>query len=156
MAEMLSNDMLDLLKDLARHKVEFLIIGGHAVNYYSDPRATKDLDLWIRATPQNAQQVYAALKDFGAPVESRSPADFCDGASFFIIGVKPNRVDLLQNVPGVEFSAAWSRQQRVNLAGVEVGVIGLEDLIRAKTAAGRPQDLADLEKLNKIGKGDKR
>ena len=142
--------MLELLAELEHHSVRFMIIGGHAVNYYTDPRATKDLDIWINPTQENAKNVFQALLAFGAPVTTASPADFCDGKSFFIIGVKPNRVDILQNVPGLEFESAWQNCQKVQIGKLVVRVPGLNDLLKAKITAGRPQDLADVEKLKKV------
>lgn len=103
-------DQIDLLSELNAAGVEYLVIGGHAVNAYGVPRMTKDLDVLIRADETNSEAVYRALASFGAPLEGTSPADFRDGESIFQIGVEPARVDIIQAVPGIAFDKAWNNR----------------------------------------------
>jgi hypothetical protein len=120
---------------------------------YTEPRTTKDIDLWIDTTPDNAQRVYDALAKFGAPLGGYTPADFTDPNFFFQIGVA-FRVDLITSMPeGLAFADAWERRVVGQLHGKDVPFIGIEDLIDAKRAVGRPQDQIDLQNLlNTLGR----
>lgn len=146
----LSKDMLDMIETLNQHGVEYLIVGGHAVNAYTEPRATKDLDIWVNTSEENAKKVIRALQAFGAPTSSMSEKDFMDPESFFIIGVKPNRIDILQKVPGLVFSDAWKGRKIFSISGTEANYLSCRDLITAKLAAGRAQDLVDAKKLSSV------
>jgi len=146
----LSNDMLDLLKIFNARGVEYLVVGGHAVNAYTEPRATKDIDVWINPILPNAKKVMEALREFGAPLANITEHDFIDEESFYVVGVKPNRIDILQKVPGLNFKEAWSNKSMFSLNGVDTYFLSLKDLIAAKIAAGRPQDIADVVKLKKV------
>jgi predicted nucleotidyltransferase len=150
-----SEDMLDLLSLFLQKDVRFLIVGAHAVNAYTEARMTKDLDLWVDSDPENSNKVYQALAEFGAPLQDLTAEAFTDKESFFVVGVKPNRIDILMSIPGLEFSNAWPSKGIVKLDHMEVPVLSLDDVITAKKAAGRPQDLLDLKKLmifKKMGK----
>lgn len=145
----MSSDYKELLEVLNACGVRYLIVGGHAVMMYTEPRLTKDLDLWVAADPENAERVYHALAQFGAPIDRLSPTDFTDEAFWFQIGVAPVRVDILLSLPGVEFEAAWNRRSDAEFLGVASHFISLVDLIQAKEAAGRSQDRRDLRRLRK-------
>lgn len=142
-----SHDFRELLSILAKHEVRYLIIGGYAVMKYTEPRWTKDLDLLVATDPQNAQAVFNALKEFGAPLSGLSPEDFADVESFYQMGRPPLRVDVMMSIPGVIFEEAWTNRQLVDLAGIQAAFISKADLIKAKAATARPQDLLDLDKL---------
>lgn len=144
----------ELLQRLRAHEVEFLVIGGYAVMKYSEPRFTKDLDIWIRNTPQNAARVYAALAEFGAPLtaDGLTVQDFASEDITYQIGRPPLRVDLMTRIDGVVFQDAWLRRTCGTMSGVDVCFIGLEDLIRNKEAAGRPSDVEQLRGLRKTKK----
>lgn len=146
-------DQKDLLRAFNEHGVEYLVVGGHAVGFHSEPRGTKDLDVWIRSNPANANAVFSALRDFGAPLAGISPDDFSEHPeAVFQIGVPPSRVDVLQDVSGLKFEEAWQhRVDRMADADLTVHVISREDLIRNKEASGRFIDLADVEKLKLSG-----
>jgi hypothetical protein len=116
---------------------------------YTEPRLTKDLDLWIATDPDNAERVYRALMQFGAPVAGYSPTDFTNPESWFQIGVAPVRVDILLGIPGVSFEEAWARRVDDDFLGVTAHFISREDLILAKEASGRPGDKRDLRRLRK-------
>lgn len=139
----------ELLHRLSAHDVEYLIVGGYAVMKYTEPRFTKDLDIWIRNTVQNAQRVYAALSEFGAPLraDGLKPEDFASADITYQIGRPPLRVDVMTRIDGVVFQDAWVRRTHGKMAGVEVCFIGLEDLIRNKEASGRSSDAEHLKQL---------
>ena len=114
---------------------------------YAEPRFTKDIDIWIGIDPENSRRVYDALREFGAPLIGITPDDFTKPGYFYQMGRPPFRVDIVMTIPGVEFDRAWSNRVTTELGGVEVSFISKSDLIKAKEAAGRPQDLLDLERL---------
>ena len=147
-----SPDFLDLLTALNAADARYLLVGGHAIGLFARPRATKDFDLWIEASADNAARVVAALRDFGAPLESFSEADFATKGTGFRMGSPPFRIELLTEISGVEFEAAWPRREEHDLDGVRCHVIAREDLIANKRAAGRPQDLADVRALERTQK----
>ena len=147
---MLTNqDFKELLSILAKHEVRYLIIGGYAVMKYTEPRWTKDLDLLIAIDLENARAVFAALKEFGAPLSGLSAEDFTDAGSFYQMGRPPLRVDVMMSIPGITFEEAWGNKEAVAIAGTSAFFMSREDLMRAKQATSRPQDLIDLENLKK-------
>jgi predicted nucleotidyltransferase len=144
---LLNSDLLEFLDVLLESEVRFLVVGGYAVMKYTEPRATKDIDLWIETSPENAERVYQALARFGAPLAGYKPQDFTDPNSFFQVGVK-FRVDLITSMAGgLTFSDAWARREIGNLHGKELPFISMEDLMTTKRATGRPQDQLDLQNL---------
>src|SRR5262245_19003981 len=113
---------------------------------YTEPRYTKDLDIWVEASPENAKKVFQALKAFGSPLTNLTEADFAaDG--FFQMGRPPVRVDILMALDGVTFETAWANRVVTAFDEVPVTIIGLADLIENKKATGRPQDLEDIERM---------
>jgi hypothetical protein len=142
-------DQRDLLAAFNAHGVRYLIVGAHAVGVHSEPRGTKDLDVLIEATPDNAEAVFKALAEFDAPLTGMSPADFNDGpGSVFQIGVPPSRVDVLQKIAGINFEEAWQNRFETEIdTDIPTSVISRDDLIRNKLAVARPQDLLDVEKI---------
>jgi hypothetical protein len=142
-------DFKELLSALNAHQVRYLIVGGYAVSFHSEPRTTKDLDILISPDVENSRAVYAALAQFGAPIEGMSPKDFAEPDNFFRMGTPPVMVDILPTISGVNFEEAWKRRVDVALdESLSVPFISREDLLAAKLAAGRPQDLADAEALS--------
>jgi hypothetical protein len=132
-----------------RHKVRYLIVGGYAVMLYSEPRWTKDLDLWIALTVRNSRAVFKSLREFGAPLAGLTAKDFSEPGHYFQMGNPPMRVDVMMAIPGVEFEAAWKRRNTVSIEGLELHFISRDDLIQAKLASGRRQDLADVRALKR-------
>jgi hypothetical protein len=132
---------------LNAEKARYLIVGGFAVMLHTEPRFTKDLDVWVEPTPTNAVRVWSALARFGAPLRDVSPDVFTRPGNFFVIGVIPNRIDVLTHLTALEFPKAWRRRRRASYGGVRAGFLAAEDLLRNKRAVGRPQDLLDAEKL---------
>jgi len=128
------------------------------VIYHSQPRFTKDIDLFIKADPANAQATYAALAAFGAPLQDIRPADFAEPGSFFRFGREPHGFDILPDIPGVDFEAAWERRVEGVIdpkSGLKAFFISAPDLIAAKMAAGRPQDIADADAIRKASEPPK-
>jgi len=153
---MLTKDFKDLLRLLNANQVDYLLIGGHAFSVHAEPRATKDLDIFIRSNQENARAVFRALAQFGAPLGSISEADFVDGTTFQL-GVPPDRIDILQKIDGITFDEAWNNRIEGTLDGeVPAYVISRDDLIRNKLASGREQDLLDVKVLRKAEKAAKR
>jgi len=147
----MNRDFAEMLAGLSAAGADFMVIGAHAVAVHARPRATGDLDIWIRPTGENAQRVWAALIAFGAPLDQLTLDDLTSDDLVFQIGVEPNRIDILTTIGGVAFADAWARRTMVELWGMRVPVIGREDLVASKRAAGRPQDLADLAELERKG-----
>lgn len=144
-----SPDFKDLLNILEKHKVRYLVVGGYAVMKYTEPRFTKDLDLWISTDEENSKAVFSALKEFGAPLKGLTPHDFTEKGYFYQMGNPPFRLDIMMSIPGVEFETAWEHREVVLLEGLTIPFISRTDLIRAKEAGGRAQDLLDAENLRK-------
>ncbi len=146
---MMNKDLKELLLAFNAHGVKYLVIGGYAVGVHAEPRATKDLDIFIRGGKENSQAVYAALAAFGAPLLGFSPADFNDErGSGFQIGQPPARIDILQRIDGIDFDEAWQGRVEGLVEGeIPAHVISREHLIRNKLATGRLRDMADVEVL---------
>ncbi len=145
-------DYKDLLSAFHAHGVKYLVVGGYAVIYHAQPRFTKDIDLFIKADPVNAQAIYNALASFGAPLQGIRPEDFAEAGSFFRFGHDPHGFDILPDIPGVDFESAWERRVEGVIdakSGLKAYFISASDLIAAKLAAGRPQDIADAEAIRK-------
>ena len=150
-------DFKELLRMLNEERAEYLIVGGYAVMKYTEPRFTKDLDVWIRNSPENASKVYKALADFGAPLKSDglSPSDFAGENMTYQIGVAPVRIDILTHVSGIQFAEAWQNRAASTFFGIPVHFISLRDLILNKKATGRGSDLEQLERLvTEMGQGN--
>jgi hypothetical protein len=143
-------DWIELCALFSAHRVEFLLVGGQAVIAHGYPRLTKDMDLWIRPTRENGERVLAALTEFGTPLPGFDLGRFLDPETLIVLGRDPFRVDLLTQIPGVDFDRAWGRRTTVTLDGVQVPLISRDDLIANKKAVGRFQDLADVEALESV------
>ena len=144
-----SPDFKELLRAFNEKQAEYLIVGGYAVMKYTEPRFTKDLDVWIRNSPANAAKVYEALAEFGAPLrqDGLTPEDFASEDMTYQIGIAPVRIDVLTRISGVEFDDAWRNQVPGTFFEIPVHFISLRDLIINKRAAGRSSDLEQLESL---------
>lgn len=144
-----SPDFKELLREFNEAQVEYLIVGGYAVMKYTEPRFTKDLDVWIRNSAENAVKVYEALARFGAPLQKDklAPPDFEADDMTYQIGIAPMRVDILTHVSGLDFADAWPNRVPSTFFGVPVQFISLGDLITNKKASGRSSDLEQLEQL---------
>ena len=138
-------DFKEFLKLLNSSRVEYLVIGGYAVNYYGFSRATGDLDIWIAISADNAQRITEALRRFGFP--QADAAEFLQPRRIIRMGVPPVRLEILTSISGVEFDTCYSRRLEVELDGIKVNFIRLEDLKRNKQSSGRLKDKLDLEQL---------
>jgi hypothetical protein len=153
---MMPKDLKELLRAFNDHAVKYLIVGGYAFGVHAEPRATKDLDLFIRSDEENSQAIFRALAQYGAPLGGLSPADFMDG-TIFQLGQPPARVDILQQIDGVSFDQAWENRVEGLLDGeIRTVVISKQDLIRNKLASGREQDLLDVKMLRTAALEDPR
>ena len=137
-------DFSDILSELTAAGAEFMIVGAFAIAAHGNPRATGDIDIWVRPSRENAERVLAALRAFGAPLAGLATDDLTDEQTVFQIGVAPIRIDILAGIDGISFEDAWPRRVEANLGTLTVPVLGLADLATNKRAAGRPKDLADL------------
>jgi hypothetical protein len=142
-----SRDFRDLLAAFNAHRVDYLVVGAHALAAHGHVRATKDLDVWIRAEPTNAVRAIDALRDFGAPLHDLTEADLSTPGVVFQIGVPPLRIDVLTAIDGVTFEEAWPARMRTEFDDLPVYVLSRKHTIQNKRAAGRTQDLADIERL---------
>ncbi len=147
---MLNQDFTEMLQCLSEEKVEFLLIGGYAMAAHGFPRATKDIDFWVAATPENASRIFSALVRFGAPIAQFEESDFAEIGNVFQIGVPPRRIDITTFADGVDFDECVQRAIIVNWEGIKLQVISRLDLIANKKATGRPQDLVDIETLSNL------
>ncbi|MCK6584810.1 MAG: nucleotidyltransferase [Anaerolineales bacterium] len=143
-----NSDFSDLLRIFNEHGVKYLVVGGYAVVQYAEPRYTKDLDVLIATDKKNAEAVYSALREFGAPLAGLTSKDFAEDGFFFQMGVPPVRVDVIMGIPGVNFEECWNRRVEVDFEGLSVIFISKQDLIVSKRAAGRLQDLMDADLLS--------
>jgi predicted nucleotidyltransferase len=147
---MLNRDFKEFAESLHARGVEYLIIGGYALAAHGHPRYTGDIDFWIRPTPENLERLLTALEDFGFGSLGLSAQDFTPDA-VIQLGQPPRRIDLMTTIDGVDFDRCYARRETVELAGVRLNIIGLEDFKANKRATGRLKDLADLEGLEPLG-----
>jgi predicted nucleotidyltransferase len=146
-APSLPRDYREFLQSLASRKVEFLLVGAYAVGHHGHPRATGDIDIWVQRSPDNAQRLLAALRDFGFGSLQLDEADLVAPDRVIQLGMPPLRIDLLTSVTGLDFEECRARAAQAVLDGMPVPVLGLDDLRRNKRATGRPRDLDDLQRL---------
>ena len=146
---MVNRDFRDLFAALNDAAASYLLVGAHAVGFYAEPRFTKDLDIWIEASPTNAPRVMSALRAFGAPLTSVVEADFATPGAVLQIGVAPNRIDITTHLDGVAFETAWANRRQTTFGDQAIWLISRGDLVENKRATGRPQDLLDLALLAK-------
>jgi len=140
----LNPDFRDMLSALNDAGAEFLIVGAYALAAHGMPRATGDIDIWIRPTAENAHLVWQALTSFGAPLSRLQIEDLATPDLVFQIGIAPRRIDILTSISGVEFEEAWAKRSNLEIAGQRLNILSRNHLIQNKRAAGRPKDLADL------------
>jgi hypothetical protein len=143
-----NQDFKDMLSALSDARADFLLVGAYALAVHGFPRATGDLDIWVRADTDNARKVLYSLAVFGAPLDDLTVDDLSKPGIVFQIGVEPSRIDILTAISGVEFGHAWERRVLVDVDGVCINVIGRDDLVVNKRASGRPKDIADAETLD--------
>lgn len=145
----MNSDFKDLLQSLHECEVRYLVAGGYAVIHHSQPRYTKDIDIWLDPTPENANKLMGAFRKFGIPMVGVTPEDFATPGTQFNLGVPPCEIDFLTTIPGLEFAPAWEKRVTSEENNFPIFYLGKSDLILAKQTAGRPQDLADLDELRR-------
>ncbi len=145
-----NSDFSDLLRIFNDKGVRYMVIGGYAVTQHAEPRYTKDLDIWISTDPRNAKAIFEALVTFGAPLTDMTEDDFAEDGYFYQMGVPPVRIDILMGIPGVDFEDAWPRRIQADFDDLSVIFISRQDLITAKVASGRPQDMMDVAALSRL------
>ena len=146
-APLLTDDFKEFLRLFNAHRVEYLVVGGYAVGVHGYPRATVDLDVWVRASSDNATRIVTALHAFGFAATAPDPSLFLSDRTIVRFGVPPFRIELMTSIDGVLFDPCARRALVVDIDGTPVPFISLEDLRTNKRAAGRHKDLNDLENL---------
>lgn len=151
----LQKDSREFIGLFLSQKVEFLLVGGYALAFCGAPRFTEDIDFLVRISPENARRIEAVLTQFGFGSVGITAADFLEPEQVIQLGRAPHRIDILTSLSGVTWDEAWEGRQQVELGGHRVWAIGRDAIIRNKRASGRPQDLADVARLEGMGLKDK-
>jgi hypothetical protein len=143
----LNQDFKEFVQLLNDNQVAYLVVGGYAVALHGHPRYTKDIDVWIEMNPDNSTKVVKALEQFGFGSLGLIESDFLVPDQVIQLGYPPNRIDLLTTLSGVDFTTCYASRIQVELEGIRVNFIDLDNLKKNKKMSGRLQDLADLENL---------
>ncbi|MBI1908888.1 MAG: hypothetical protein HYS22_01805 [Deltaproteobacteria bacterium] len=146
----LNKDFTELLHFLNAVHAKYLVVGAYAVIAYTEPRYTKDLDIWIEPERTNAEKVYQALKKFGAPLKNLSIEDLVNPHMVYQIGIEPNRIDILMGIGRIPFKTAWKKRKIGHYGKEKIYLLDRDHLLRAKKEAGRLQDKRDIELLRQI------
>ncbi len=149
---LVNKDFEELFHLLNSVQAKYLVVGAYAVIFHTEPRYTKDIDVWVEANSKNATRVYEALHRFGAPLGDLTIEDLKKSTTVYQIGVEPNRIDVLTGIRGVSFEKAWQARVKDFYGKEKIFVLDLKHLIKSKKAAARRQDLLDLEMLSKVPK----
>ncbi len=145
---MINQDYKEMLQSLHEEQAEFLVVGAYALAAHGFPRGTADFDIWVNPTQENSERVYRALAKFGASLTNISPADFSEYGLIFQIGVVPCRIDIITKISGdISFSEALAHAERVDFCDVIMPILSIEDIIKNKSATGRPKDQEDVKML---------
>lgn len=152
--EGLNEDFRDLLASFVDCDVEFLVVGAFALAFHGAPRASGDIDVFVRAEPNNARRVVQALLQFGAPLEAHGvhSRDFEQPGKIYQLGLPPRRIDILTEISGVTFDEGWASSASAEVEGRTIRIIGRDAFIKNKLASGRPKDLADVARLDRSGR----
>lgn len=152
----LNQDFKEFIELLNEYEVKYLVIGGYAVNFHGYPRYTKDIDFWVWMTKSNIEKLIKVINEFGFESLNFETQDLMSPDNIIQLGSEPNRIDLLVFVEGVEFEKCYHRKIEKEIDGTKIKFLSLQDLITAKKKAGRLQDLADAEQLEKLDKKQKK
>ncbi|MBE0597421.1 MAG: nucleotidyltransferase [Desulfuromonadales bacterium] len=147
---MLNTDYKEMLSILNEEEVDYLVVGAYALAAYGLPRATGDIDIFIRPSLANAEKVFRSLARFGAPLADLGPGQFAEEGIVFQIGVAPCRIDILNRIDGVAYDEAENGRNLLSIEGVEIPFIGLKELKKNKLATGRTRDRLDVEMLEEL------
>lgn len=143
----ISLDYRNLFRILNKHRVKYLVVGAYAVIYYTEPRYTKDMDVWVKTEGKNADKVYNALKEFGAPLKGVSSDTFSNGNMVYQMGVEPIRIDIIMGLKDADFNETWKKRVKSKYGDIPINIIGLKELIDIKKSADRDHDRLDLKRL---------
>lgn len=146
----MNREFKDMLRLLGDHKVKYLIVGGYAVIWHTQPRFTKDLDNWLRPCNKNAKRVAAALRAFGVPLVEVTEEDFANEGLKFMIGMFPTAIDFLTSVLPLDFAEAWESRDVFETSTGSLNYLSVPNLVRSKSTAGCMQDLADVEEILRL------
>jgi len=149
-----TQDMKDLIEIMERHQVEYVLVGGFAVNYYGYIRTTQDVDILIKPSFKNSRKMVSALEEFGFGSGGVSTEYFETEGTAIHMGVEPNRIDLLTNLKGISNKDIFQRKERVKFENIFLNIISLEDLLACKRKSDRLKDLADADELERMHKGN--
>ena len=149
---MLNPDFRDILSAFIEEQVDFVVVGAYALAAHGLPRATGDIDLWVRPSAGNSMKIWKALEAFGAPMKGLQQEDFEAEDLIVQIGRPPRRIDVITSVSALEYDSAWKNREVVEIEGLTISVLGRDDLIRNKKAVGRAQDIADVNRLENLDK----
>jgi hypothetical protein len=144
---MLNKDFREFIELLNENEVRYLVVGGYAVAFHGHPRYTKDLDVWIGLSPENANKILDALIKFGFGSLGLKSEDFLESDQIIQLGYPPNRIDILTALKDMNFEHCYKTRVEVEIRGLPINFIDIENLKKNKRATGRPQDLADVENL---------
>ena len=144
-------DFRDVLAALVAADAKFLVVGAHALAAHGVPRMTRDLDILVEPSPENARRVWRALADFGAPLDSLNvcESDLSTADRVVQFGLPPWRIDIMTSISGVSFADAWDGRMNDAMLGVQVAFIGRDAFIRNKRASGRTRDFGDIAALER-------
>jgi predicted nucleotidyltransferase len=148
----LDKDFEDFVVLLNKYDVAYMIVGGYALAFHGKPRHTGDLDIWIDISEENAQKMTAVIIEFGMASLGMVKSDFLVRGGIAQIGYPPLRIDILNEIDGIDFNQAYPNKLIIDVDGVPINYIGLDDLIRNKQVSGRRQDISDVNELNKLKK----
>jgi hypothetical protein len=152
----LRQDFKELLQLLNAHGAEYLVVGGFALAFHGHPRFTKDLDVYVKPDPQNAQRILAAMADFGFASLDLRAEDFDREGQILQLGVEPGRIDIVTSISGVSWDEAWKNHLTGEYGGVQATFLGRDAFVKNKIASGRPQDLVDVHAIGGELPGDLR
>lgn len=148
----LNRDYAEMFSALNAHNARFLVVGGYAVIFHTEPRYTKDMDIWVDRDRRNATRVYRALMEFGAPLEGITIDDLATPGMIVQIGVEPVRIDIMTSTGDGDFNNCYQRADQTTFDGIPVRILSIDDLIRSKSSADRPQDRIDIKSLEEAKK----
>ena len=146
---MLNEDYKEMLQLLSEEQVDFIIVGAYALGVYGYPRATGDIDIWVKPNDINSRKLYKALARFGAPLDQVKINDFSNEGIIFQIGVIPRRIDIITKIDGVKYEKADEDKIIVEIEGLKIPVISSDKLIKNKMSTGREKDELDVKTLRK-------
>lgn len=145
-------DFIDFIELCNTHNVEYLVVGGLAVVVHGYPRFTGDIDIWMKMTEENADKMLSVIKDFGLASLKITKEDLLKENGVIQFGVRPVRVDIMNELAGLDFDEAYVKRKEVIWENIKINFIGLKELLVSKKVAGRKQDEADIQKLKKVNR----